>query len=191
MAGIKWIAILIIIIMSGYAAPILLHDSLDHGAGLDVFLTGSKHPWQAFINQDLVSGLLLALAWLVYRQKGSRMIDTVAWIWMVLWWGNIVVAAYVLLALRQSEGDRDRFFLGSRAGPLLRWQAPGMAVRIVLLALAALTLVYLADLIRSGPMDAVSIAGALLGISPVTLSLVLLAFPAAPVDVAHRPPSTI
>lgn len=179
MNGFKWIAMLVIVVMSGFAIPILLHDSLGHGAGLDVFLAGRASPWQAFINQDLVSGLLLSLTWLVYREEGGRVIDTIAWVCMVLWWGNIVIAAYVLVALREAEGDPSRFFMGARGGMLRSaWPTPGIAVRIILLALATLTAVYLAGLLR-GAEGGVAIAGALLGILPVTLTLVLLAFPPA------------
>jgi hypothetical protein len=180
MSGFKWIAILVIAVMALLGAQILIRDSLGHGAGLDAFLAGTTSPWQAFINQDLVSGLLLAVAWLIYREQPGRVIDTIAWVWMVMWWGNIVVAAYVLLALRQSSGDPQRFFMGARAGGLTQaWPRPNMIVRAILLVLAAGSLYYLAMLLgaAAGP---VAVAGALLGMLPVALSLVLLAFPAAP-----------
>lgn len=179
MSGFKWIAMLVIAVMTVLAAQILIRDSLGHGAGLDVFLAGTASPWQAFINQDLVSGLLLAVTWLIYREQPGRVVDTIAWVWMVMWWGNIVVAAYVLVAFRQSSGDPQRFFMGMRAGRLTQaWPRPNMVFCAILLVLAAASLYYLALLLRAaeGP---VGVAGALLGMLPVALSLVLLAFPPA------------
>ncbi|WP_340316822.1 hypothetical protein [Rhizorhabdus argentea] len=187
MAGFKWVAILVVAVMAILGAQVLINDSLGHGAGLDVFLAGTKSPWQAFINQDLVSGLLFAVAWLIYREQPGRAIDTIAWVWMAMWWGNIVVAAYVLLALRQSNGDPQRFFMGARGGGLAQaWLSPNMVVRAILLLLAAGSVYYLVALLgaAAGP---VAIAGALLGMLPVALSLVLLAFPPAPhAEFSHR-----
>lgn len=178
MKGLKIISWLVIVVMTIYGLRILVQDSLGHGAGFDIFLAGTASPWQAFINQDLVSGLLIALAWMLYRQHGARAIDSFAWTWMVLWWGNIVVAVYVLVALRQAGGDTGRLFTGSRAGPLRTvWPQPGVAVKALLLLGALASAGYMVLLVRQAA-DGIAIAGAVLGIAPVALSLVLLAFPA-------------
>lgn len=177
MKAFQIVAWIVIAVMTGFAIRILAFDSIDHGAGLDAFLAGSRQPWPAFIGQDLVMGLCLALAWLIWRQRGARVLDTVAWTWMILWWGNIVVAAYVLVALKQAGGDEDRFFKGLRCGNLLRaWPEPGVALRFLLITLSLATLGWL-GLILGRATDTVAVAGAMLGLLPVALSFVLLAFP--------------
>jgi hypothetical protein len=121
MAWARNIAILVIVIMSGFMLNILLHDSMGHGVGMDTFNAGMADPWRAFIGQDLVSGLFFTVSWLVFRERGGRVIDTIAWAWMALWWGNIVIAALgytagflpiilslVLLAL-SAKGTRTSF----------------------------------------------------------------------------------
>ncbi len=178
MIGIRAVAVVVIVMMIALAANIAAFDSFDHGAGFDIFLSGSGSPWQLFINQDLVAGLWLAVAWIIYRQGGMRVIDTAAWVWMVIWWGNIVVAAYVLVAMRQAGGESHRFFAGARAGPLAPvWPTPSVVVRVLLLAGAAATIAFLSSVLaRTG--DTVTIIGSLLGYAPIALSLILLAFPA-------------
>lgn len=182
MAGARFVAWAVIAVMAALAVNIILNDGFDHGAGLDVFLAGTASPWQLFINQDLVSGLWIACAWVIHRQRGSRIAETVAWIWMILWWGNIVVAAYILVALRQAEGDPGRFFAGARGGSLPRIWQPGAAARLILAAGALLTLGLLAALLARAA-NGVAVAGMLLGFLPITLSLLLLALPRRlPVD---------
>lgn len=177
MKGLKVICWIVILIMIIYGSRILMEDSLGHGAGFDVFLAGSASPWQAFINQDLTSGLLIVLFWIIYRQKGERAIDTFAWAWMLLWWGNIVTAAYVLIAIRQSEGDPARLFAGRRAGSLTPvWNRPALPVQALFVVLALAILAYMTVLLQQA-RDAVSIIGAIAGLAPVALSLILLAFP--------------
>ena len=175
----KGMALLVICIMTGFMANILIHDSMGHGVGLDTFLAGAVNPWQAFINQDLVSGLLLALTWIVFRQRGARVIDTVAWVWLVLWWGNIVVASYVLVATLQSQGDWVAFFMGRRSAVALRrvWPEPGIAVRALCLLAAAGCAAWLALAISASGFAPIATAGYLLGFAPILLALVLLAFP--------------
>jgi hypothetical protein len=151
MKGPTILGVLVISVMSALMANILINDGMDHGVGFDVFNAGASNPWQLFINNDLVTGLLFMCGWMLFREKGGRVIDTVCWIWMVMWWGNIIVAAYVLRAVWQSEGDWNRFFLGRRAGALrpigfaLPWR--GLSV---LLAVAVALWTAGGDL-RSGP----------------------------------------
>ena len=177
MNGARRIAILVIVLMSALAANIVINDSLSNGLGFDVFLAGTGSPWQLFINNDLVSGLLFMVGWIIYRERGNRVIDTVTWVWMVLWWGNIMVACYVLVALRQAAGDELRFFTGKRAGALAPvWPAPSRALQLLLLALAAAVLVGL-GLVLTSARDAVAVLGSILGFAPIALSFVLLALP--------------
>jgi hypothetical protein len=172
------LSILVVAIMAALALNILRVDGMGHGVGLDTFLAGANNPWQVFINQDLVSGLMLSVGWLIYRQHGCRTLDTVAWVWMALWWGNIVVAAYIIVAVAQSRGDPAGFFLGRRSAVPLRpvWSAPGPLQRAGCIILAVACSVYLVRGLLVAP-SMVARAGYLLAFTPITLSALLLAMP--------------
>ena len=179
MIAIRRVAIVVIVLMSTLGANIILNDSLGNGLGFDVFLAGTGSPWQLFINNDLVSGLLFTTSWIIYRERGNRTLDTVAWVWMALWWGNIIVACYVLVALRQAAGDHARFFQGARAGALApAWPHPSRPLQLLLLALAAVVTAALAQTLV-GARDAIAAIGSLLGFAPLVLTFALLAFPGA------------
>jgi hypothetical protein len=103
-------------------------------------------------------------------------IDTVAWVWMVMWWGNIVVGAYVLRAAWQSGGDWGRFFMGRHTGVLR-----GIGLPVFVRGLAGVGAIgvalWLATAVMAVRGDAIPTTGYLLGFLPVILSLLLLAFP--------------
>jgi hypothetical protein len=179
MAWARYLAILVIVIMSGFMLNILLHDSMGHGVGMDTFNAGMADPWRAFIGQDLVSGLFFTVSWLVFRERGGRMIDTIAWAWMALWWGNIVIAAYILVAVSQSRGDPALFFLGRRAGALHHvWRAPSLVLRGGCALGAVLVAAYLVHGLAAVFFAGIAAFGYTAGFLPVILSLVLLAMPA-------------
>ena len=171
------IAWLVIAIMSVNLVNVLLHSGMDHGVGLDTFLAGTKDPWQTLIDHDLVSGLLFTCAGIIQRERGGRGLETMAWIWMALWWGNIVVAVYMLVAAYQSSGDWPRFFLGRHApapGIEAVWR-PAPAIRLLCCLAALATLAYLAlGLVRVGFAGLPSF-GYLAAFLPIALSLGLLA----------------
>ncbi|HET8612128.1 MAG TPA: hypothetical protein VFL92_05115, partial [Sphingomonas sp.] len=148
----------------------------DHGVGFDTFLAGQSDPWQTFIDNDLVSGLLFAVSWMIFREKGARTIETVAWVWMVMWWGNIVVAIYVLRALAQSDGDWRLLLLGRRAG---LESAPQIApmLRLCCAAGALAVAIWLMIAIPRTGFAAIPTFGYLAGFLPVILSLALIALP--------------
>ncbi|WP_327753829.1 hypothetical protein VVT58_19075 (plasmid) [Sphingobium sp. SJ10-10] len=179
MKGPQILGCLVIAVMGALMINILIHDGMDHGVGFDVFLAGAGDPWQLFINNDLVTGLWFMCGWIILRERGGRVIDRVAWVWMVLWWGNIIVAAYVLRAAWQSGGDWQRFFLGRQAGtvretgmpPIVRVGSGLAGVAVILWLAQALVLVRWAG---------IPTAGYLLGFLPIILTLLLLAFPARP-----------
>lgn len=182
MKGVRILAWVVIAIMGANLANVVLNGGMDHGVGFDTFLAGSTNPWQLFINNDLVTGLLLATGWMICRERGARTLDVVAWVWMVMWWGNIVVAAYVLLAERQSGGDWRRFLLGRREGalPALRL---GPVVRGVSGLLALATAVWTVTGIVAGGFAPIPTFGYVMGFAPVVLSFLLIALP------ARRPPA--
>jgi hypothetical protein len=144
---------------------------------MDTFLAGSSNPWQLFINCDLVAGLLLMVAWIVFRERGSKPLQTIAWVWMALWWGNVVVAAYVLRATRESSGDWALFFMGRNApGAILQppIAAKPLAVRMLLLLVAAGTTIYVLAAMRGVAFAPLPTFGYVAGFAPIVLTLLLL-----------------
>lgn len=177
MGWVRNLAWVVVVAMLALAGNILLEGSLNEGLGMDRFLAGLADPWRTFIGFDLLAGLLLMSGWLVWRQQGTRLADTLAWVLCIAWWGNIVVAAYILVAMRQSGGDPARFFMGSRAGPLRSAWSPPPAARLLALAgalgTAAFALMRIAQLGLSGLAGQAYVPG----FAPIVLALVLLAFP--------------
>jgi hypothetical protein len=156
---------------------ILVNGSLDQGLGMDRFLAGLTDPWSTLIGLDLMSGLLLMAGWIAWRQRGERLLDTLAWILCLTWWGNIVAAAYILIALRQSEGDPLRFFMGARAGPLLPVWKASIALRLAALVGAAATAAFTASKIANLGLGSLPGQAYIPGFLPIVLALVLLALP--------------
>jgi|GEM_PF-1107837 len=176
MITIRIIAWVVILLMAANGLNVALHSGFDHGVGFDTFLAGQADPWQTFIDNDLVSGLLFAVSWMIFREKGARTIDTVAWVWMVMWWGNIVVAVYVLRAVARSGGDWPLFLSGRRAG-LADGPPIAPALRIACAAGAVAVAVWLAMAIMWTGFAGIPTFGYLAGFLPVILSLALIALP--------------
>jgi hypothetical protein len=176
MTAIRIVAWVVILLMAANGLNVALHSGFDHGVGFDTFLAGQADPWQTFIDNDLVSGLLFAVSWMIFREKGARTIDTVAWVWMVMWWGNIVVAVYVLRAVARSGGDWPLFLSGRRAGLA---DGPPIAppLRIASAAGAVAVAVWLAMAIARTGFAGIPTFGYLAGFLPVILSLALIALP--------------
>jgi len=176
MTAIRIVAWVVILLMLANGANVALNSGFDHGVGFDTFLAGQGDPWRMFIGNDLVSGLLFAVSWMIFREKGARAIDTVAWVWMVMWWGNIVVAVYVLRAVARSGGDWQLFLFGRRAGLT---GAPPITppLRIACAAGAVAVAAWLAIAIPRTGFAGVPTFGYLAGFLPVILSLALLARP--------------
>jgi hypothetical protein len=176
MTAIRIVAWAVILFMLANGANVALHSGFDHGVGFDTFLAGQSDPWRMFIGNDLVSGLLFAVSWMIFREKDARMIDTVTWVWMVMWWGNIVVAVYVLRAVARSGGDWQLFLFGRRAGLA---SAPPIAspLRIACAVGAAAVATWLAIAIPRTGFAGVPTFGYLAGFLPVILSLALIALP--------------
>lgn len=177
MAWARNLAWVVVVAMLALAGNILFNGSLDEGLGMDRFLEGLADPWRTFIGFDLLAGLLLMSGWIVWRQKGERAADTIAWILCLAWWGNLIVAAYILVALRQSGGDPARFFMGRRAGDLHSAWSPSGVARLLALAGALGTAAFAA--MRMAQLGLSGLAGQAYvpGFLPIVLALVLLAFP--------------
>lgn len=176
MTGVRILAWIVIAIMGVNMANVLLNSGMDHGVGFDTFLAGASDPWQLFINNDLVTGLLFMVGWIILRERGGRVMDAVAWIWMVMWWGNIVVAVYVLRAVAQARGNWPRFFLGRAAG--VTDGAPLRVPARIMCGVAALAvLAWTTAAVAAAGGAVIPTIGYVLGFAPIILSLALLAFP--------------
>ncbi len=72
-------------------------------------------PWGVLSLVDLYAGFLLFSGWVVYREASIG--RALIWVIMIMVLGFFTASLYVLLALRASEGDWQRFWLGHRAKP--------------------------------------------------------------------------
>ena len=113
---------------------------LHQGAGSDVFFAGYfSNPWQAVINVDLMAGLTLAACWLLWREpdRGAG----IAWAIVLLYWGNLVLAAYLFRELGRSNGSWAYVALGRNApGFVATPRVPASAAQRGLFIAAALAL---------------------------------------------------
>lgn len=170
-----WVVGVFVLLAAGFV-NIAWNDGFGHGMGLDTFNGGMADPWQAFINLDLVAGLLLPVGWIIWRELGSPVLQTVAWILLILWWGNIAVALYLLIAISRSKGDARIFFLGNRGGlaPLDLSRTMRLSLSLAAVAVAAVLANALLSVGFAG-VPAIGYASAL-----GTVVLLLAAFAAAP-----------
>jgi hypothetical protein len=175
---VKAVALLVLVVMLANLFNVALNSGMSHGVGMDTFLAGVSDPWQSFINCDLVAGLLLMAVWIGFRERRGRRIQTIAWIWMAMWWGNVVVAAYVLRAANESGGDWSIFFMGRNApGVVIDQPAAENPLSLrVLFALAAVGVTtFVLGGLRDTGISGLAAFGYLAGFIPVVLTLVLLA----------------
>lgn len=70
-------------------------------------------PWGIVSLVDLYVGFTLFSAWIVYREKSIP--ATALWILAVMTLGAFAISLYVFLALRASQGNPQKFFMGNRA----------------------------------------------------------------------------
>ena len=179
MKTIRILAVLVLVIQLVNMGIVLAGSGMGHGAGFDTFLAGMRDPWQNFINNDLVMGLLFTMSWIVFRERGNGVLQTVAWVWMAAWWGNIVIAVYVLKAVSEAKGSWPVFFMRGHAPGAQSFASfviPG-PLRMASLAGAALVIVYLVYGLLSCRFAAIPAIGYVAGFVPVALSLALLGRP--------------
>jgi hypothetical protein len=109
-ANILLVVIIVVLAWQLQAAVV----SMGATGGSDVFYAGyARNAWQAYINSDLMAGLALASAWIVFRERS--LLRSITLVMIILYWGNIVISAYALHQLHRARGDWARFFLGTRA----------------------------------------------------------------------------
>jgi hypothetical protein len=79
----------------------------------DFFTEGSQllsMPWGIVSMVDLYVGFALFSAWIVYREKSMGII--LIWVVLMMILGFFSASLYILLALRSSQGDWMRFWMG-------------------------------------------------------------------------------
>ena len=62
---------------------------------------------------DVYIGFIIFCGWIVYRERSLG--RSVIWVILMMIFGNMTACLYILIALRQSQGDWPGFWLGQRA----------------------------------------------------------------------------
>lgn len=180
MSVIRVLCWIVVIVNGANLVNVAINSGFGHGAGLDTFLGGVGNPWQLTINTDLIAGLLLTIGWMVYRERHAPLMQRIAWAWSAAWWGNIVIAVYVLRLVRRPDQDVANLLVGGRVEQTAPRSAPG---RLAALAAALLLLACLVRELMTPGLALIGVVGYLAGLVPLILSLALMAkgqSPAAP-----------
>jgi hypothetical protein len=67
-------------------------------------------PWGRVSLVDVYVGFFLFAGWVIYRE--SSVLRSGLWILLILVLGNFISCMYAFLALRSSQGDWRRFWMG-------------------------------------------------------------------------------
>lgn len=67
-------------------------------------------PWGIVSLVDLYVGFTLFSAWVIYRENSLPV--AIAWVAAVMTLGALAISLYAFLALRASQGNWQKFFLG-------------------------------------------------------------------------------
>jgi hypothetical protein len=145
MQAAKIICLIVIVVMAYHFATAIAGTGIHQGLGADVFFRGyAANLWQAGIDADLMSGLLLMVSWIFWRERSH--VNAVVWILVVLWWGNIIVATYIWHQINKSNSRWDVVLLGQHAAnaPAEVREPWPLAVKLLLYAGAAAIAVFVA-----------------------------------------------
>jgi ABC-type transport system involved in multi-copper enzyme maturation permease subunit len=82
------------------------------GNGWEEVRTLVAYPWFNVSLIDVYVGFALVCGWIWFRE--ASLIRALAWTALVLVLGNAISCLYVLLALHNSEGNWNRFWIGER-----------------------------------------------------------------------------
>ncbi|MDF1618442.1 DUF1475 family protein [Petrocella sp. FN5] len=81
----------------------------------DFFVDGSAvlaNPWGIVSMVDLYVGFILFSMWIAFREK--HVLQAALWIVLMMVFGFLTGALYVLIHLIVSKGDWTKFFMGAR-----------------------------------------------------------------------------
>lgn len=72
-----------------------------------------RNPWGVVSLVDLYTGFFLFSAWILFREGIN--VKSVIWVVLMMVLGFFTASLYALIALFQSEGDWQKFWMGKRA----------------------------------------------------------------------------
>lgn len=72
-----------------------------------------SNPWGIVSMVDLYAGFILFSGWIAFREKS--IIRTIIWIFFMMTLGFFTGSLYTFIALQNSGGDWQRFWMGKRA----------------------------------------------------------------------------
>lgn len=70
-------------------------------------------PWGIVSLVDLYVGFTLFSAWVIYREKSLPV--AILWVVAVMTLGALAISLYAFLALRNSQGNWQKFFMGKHS----------------------------------------------------------------------------
>jgi hypothetical protein len=73
-----------------------------------------KNPWGIVSLVDLYTGFILFSAWIIYREGVT--LRSIVWVILMMVLGFFSASLYALIALYQSDGDWQKFWMGTKAG---------------------------------------------------------------------------
>lgn len=80
------------------------------GQGWAELMTLLAYPWFKMSLLDVYVGFILFCFWIVYRE--TRFTHKLLWVVGMMLLGNLLACIYVLLAIRQAQGDWTIFWQG-------------------------------------------------------------------------------
>jgi len=73
-----------------------------------------QNPWGIVSLVDLYTGFFLFSGWIIFREGLS--LRSLIWVVLMMVLGFFTASLYALIALYQSEGDWQKFWMGRKAG---------------------------------------------------------------------------
>ena len=73
-----------------------------------------QNPWGIVSLVDLYTGFFLFSGWIIFREGVS--LRSLVWVVLMMVLGFFTASLYALIALYQSEGDWQKFWMGRKAG---------------------------------------------------------------------------
>ena len=113
-AIVAWAGLIALLIALSYALSVG-HFASDGGALME-------NPWGLATVLDVYVGIALFCCWVAWREASAP--RAVVWIALIALGGNLISTLYVLLALRASGGEFEKFW----HGPRLRGSGSGVPV---------------------------------------------------------------
>jgi hypothetical protein len=71
-----------------------------------------QNPWGIVSMVDLYTGFALFSGWIIYREKS--LLSSLIWVVLMMILGFFTASLYTFIALNNSQGDWQRFWMGQR-----------------------------------------------------------------------------